>query len=383
MARLRIFVSSTCYDLGTLRSELRPFILNLGYEPVMSEYSDVLFDPRSHTHESCVKEIEGCDMVILIVGSRFGGTAVPSALECLDFDGVEKLSTKPDLLKSKDKLSITQLEVLKAVEVSLPVYAFADNRVLHDHHVYERNKGNSIVIDNIEFPSIQKKETAKYVFEFINFLSHRAVNNTMIGFSRLDEIRTHLATQWSQLFQRLLYESRTSTTEAKRYRDFSERLDELKSVVLASISTPDLRVIANGVIRFRHLIHFLSGLQFPDLREALIGNQSWNDLLAMAEVDGVVEIPNTRRIALTRTDDTIYLAQGPIQRYKTFESRWDEFRQFDSDSRKAIVDALLQNLERTFPLLRPVQKSLEEFLAENNGDEGMKIFVSSEVAGED
>lgn len=35
MAELRVFVSSTCYDLSLLRSQLRTFIKNMGYEPIM------------------------------------------------------------------------------------------------------------------------------------------------------------------------------------------------------------------------------------------------------------------------------------------------------------------------------------------------------------
>lgn len=73
MANLKIFVSSTCYDLNIVRGQLRSFINTIGYEPVMSDYNDVLYDPRDHTHESCVKEIQSSDMVILIIGSRFGG----------------------------------------------------------------------------------------------------------------------------------------------------------------------------------------------------------------------------------------------------------------------------------------------------------------------
>ena len=80
MAKLRIFVSSTCYDLGVIRSELRPFIIALGHEPVMSDYADILYDPRSHTHDSCIKEVPNCDMVVLIIGSRFGGTGITLAL---------------------------------------------------------------------------------------------------------------------------------------------------------------------------------------------------------------------------------------------------------------------------------------------------------------
>ena len=259
MARLRVFVSSTCYDLDVLRSELRPFIAGMGYEPVMSDYSDVLYDPRSHTHDSCLKEVPGCDMVILIIGSRFGGLAVPGAFAQLDFTALEKLSTRPGVLETKERLSITQLEVLKAVEQSIPVYAFVDDKVMHDHHVYERNKDKADIIDQIEFPSIQKRETARYIFEFINFLTHRVTNNSITSFTRLEEIRLHLLGQWSQLLQRLLMESRTKTKELRRYRDFSDRLEDLKAVVMASLATPDLRETAKGAIQFRSLIRFVSG----------------------------------------------------------------------------------------------------------------------------
>ena len=146
MAKLRIFISSTCYDLGVVRSELRPFIAALGYEPVMSDYSDILYDPRSHTHESCIKEVPNCDMVVLIIGSRFGGTGIPALLQDFDFNLLKGASTKADILENKEKLSITQLEILKAVEQSIPVYAFVDDRVLHDHHVYEKNKNKLTTI---------------------------------------------------------------------------------------------------------------------------------------------------------------------------------------------------------------------------------------------
>ena len=146
MAKLRIFVSSTCYDLGVIRSELRPFITALGHEPVMSDYADILYDPRSHTHDSCIKEVPNCDMVVLIIGSRFGGTGIPSVLENFDFEHLKSISSRADLLEFKDKLSITQLEILKAAEQSIPVYAFVDEKVFHDHHVYEKNKGKPEII---------------------------------------------------------------------------------------------------------------------------------------------------------------------------------------------------------------------------------------------
>ncbi len=41
MAVPRMFISSTCFDLHEVRRNIRDFISNFGYEPVMSEYGDI------------------------------------------------------------------------------------------------------------------------------------------------------------------------------------------------------------------------------------------------------------------------------------------------------------------------------------------------------
>ena len=370
MARLRIFVSSTCYDLDVLRSELRPFISSLGYEPVMSDYSDVLFDPRSHTHDSCIKEIPGCDMVLLIVGSRFGGTAVTTALASIDFGALQQTSTKTEFLSSKEKMSITQLEVVKAIEQGIPVYAFVDEKVLHDHHVYERNKDKKDVIDQIDFPSIQKKETAKYIFEFINFLSHRVTNNGLISFARLEEIRLHLLSQWSQMFQRLLHESRTKTREAKRYADFSERIDDLKALVLASLATPGLRDTARGALQYRHLISFVSALRVEDQRGLLLSTGTWKDVLTQARVIRIHGETGSRDyrgdVYLECDDGTFYRSRYPRKALEDFASDWATFVKLDLKVREAIVDALLGEREMRGPgmMVRHIAMNLAEYLSE-------------------
>ena len=116
MAELRVFISSTCYDLSLLRSQLRLFIKNMGYEPIMSDYEDILYDPRIHTHTSCVDEVRNCDILVLIIGSRFGGKATSEALNKINFEVLNNESLSVDSLKEKEYLSVTQLEVLKAIE---------------------------------------------------------------------------------------------------------------------------------------------------------------------------------------------------------------------------------------------------------------------------
>ena len=215
MANLRVFLSSTCYDLSVVRGQLRQFIEGLGHEPVMSDYNDVVYDPRTHTHTSCIDEVSGADAVVVIIGSRFGGRVIPQALAKVDLEALKLVSKNSELLKTKENISITQLEVLKAIEASIPVFAFVDDRVMHDHATYEKNKSKSIA-DQIEYDSIEKPETARYIFEFINFLRLRSTNNGITTYSRLQDIEDALKKQWSGLLQRLLFEHRARALDGRR-----------------------------------------------------------------------------------------------------------------------------------------------------------------------
>ncbi len=73
MARPRVFVSSTCFDLYEVRDSLKAFIQSYGFEPILSERGDVYYNPDLHTHDSCLIEVLNCQLFILIIGGRFGG----------------------------------------------------------------------------------------------------------------------------------------------------------------------------------------------------------------------------------------------------------------------------------------------------------------------
>jgi len=140
-------------------------------------------------------------MVVILLGSRFGGKAVPAALDEIDFSMLQGVSCDIDSIKeNKNNLSVTQLEILKAIECKIPIYTFINDGVMHDQHTYEKNKKKKI-INEIEFPNIDKQETAKYIFEFINFLRHRVQNNAVFEFSKFEDIETLLKKQVPRYFQ--------------------------------------------------------------------------------------------------------------------------------------------------------------------------------------
>jgi hypothetical protein len=107
MANLKVFVSSTCYDMHSIRAQLRTMLLGVGYEPVMSDQADVIYDPRAHTHTSCLREVENSDIVVVVIGSRFGGSIIPKALELIDMDRINDSSRSERFGEDKTKISIT------------------------------------------------------------------------------------------------------------------------------------------------------------------------------------------------------------------------------------------------------------------------------------
>jgi hypothetical protein len=357
----KIFISSTCYDLGMAREQLRSFLLELGYDPVMSEYSDVLYDPRTHTHTSCLQEVPNADMIVLIVGSRFGGKIIPDALSTVSIDTLVKTSFNIDVLDNIEHLSITQLEVLKAIENSIPVFAFIDEKVWHDHLVYEKNKD---LVGKINFPSIDKPDTAKYIFEFVNFLKHRVKGNSVISFSKIEDIEKHLRKQWASLFQRLLREMKEKDFDTRRIMSLSEQLEDLKTAVLSTIGNSQTKDIARGVIKYRRLVDFLIGLRLSDIVIITQGNCTFNELIKYAGIVSIKDIDTNRpfgRSVLIKDDDTFYEYRFNSNSLSELSLDWESFIILPPESRQVIVDALSDERRIGPSVLRYRRDSIEKY----------------------
>lgn len=347
MAEMRVFVSSTCYDLSLLRSQLRTFVKGMGYEPIMSDYGDVLYDPRIHTHTSCVDEVSNCDILVLIIGPRFGGKITPEALNKVNFEALKNESASVDSLKEKECLSVTQLEVLKAIENSMPVYTFIDKRVWHDHSLYEKNKASDI-IDKIVFPSIEKQETAKYIFNFINFVRLRTRGNNLFTFEKVQDIEDVLRKQWSGYFQRLLQEQRYKNNEHKRIDILSEQFEDLKTAILSSIENIDQRETARGIVKYRRLSEFLLSLNISQT-ELCSSTCSLRDLLRSHHIIDILDArdneefqnrPIGYRTILLREDRTFFMARFSMDVFYTFETEWESFSALQPKTKEIILDAL-------------------------------------------
>jgi hypothetical protein len=214
MAIPRVFVSSTYYDLKYIRENLKYFVRTLGYEPALSEDGDVFFNPKKHTHDSCITEVPSCQLFVLIIGGRFGGK-----------------------FKDSDK-SITNIEYLEALKSKIPVFALVENSVYAEHHVYTENlkRSGQKTADAIKYPSVDNIR----VFHFIDEVRKYAVNNAIVPFRDFVDIESYLKKQWAGMMFSFL----TEVSEEARISDtlsvltsMSERIELLSSQILDSVGS--------------------------------------------------------------------------------------------------------------------------------------------------
>ncbi|MEH6443024.1 MAG: DUF4062 domain-containing protein [Oceanospirillaceae bacterium] len=202
MAAPKVFVSSTCYDLAEERSQLERFIISYGFQSILSEYSDVFYDPDEHTHNACVKEVAHCDLFILIISGRFGGKHI-------DGDGE----------------SITQAEYNEARRLKIPIFSFVKNDVLNAQLYFKENvksEGKEFAT-RIKYPSIYKQDDAVKIFEFIQSVQHARENNAIESYVSFSDIEAHLRKQWAAQFYKFL-EDRKSRLDVEHISTILDKL---------------------------------------------------------------------------------------------------------------------------------------------------------------
>lgn len=351
MGAPKVFVSSTCYDLAVIRTELRSFIDTYGFEPVMSEYSDFLFDYREHIHSSCLEEIPYCDMVILIIGGRYGAKSVPQALDRMDIERLKEKGLSKELLMDKESLSITQLELLQSIYHDIPIFPFVSSNVMNEYFTWNMNRENDI-FDKIIFPSIERQETAKYIFEFIDFIYYLHKGNNITTFSKLDEIKNHLRKQWAALFQRLLREQRIKDQANIELNQLSKQIANLETAVFTSISDTDIREIARGINKYRDLIDFLHLIYrgSSNLGEVQKEDVDWAKLMETFHIDAIVNMSNyqdkkLRGTILILEDGTYFQTRYEYREIAEFMEKWSEFQTLKKSLKLAIVNAILDDIK--------------------------------------
>jgi hypothetical protein len=68
-----VLVSSTIYDFADLRSALKHWLAERGFDAMLSEFNDFPKQLDDNSYESCINAISKADYFILLIGARVGG----------------------------------------------------------------------------------------------------------------------------------------------------------------------------------------------------------------------------------------------------------------------------------------------------------------------
>ena len=239
MARPRVFVSSTYYDLKHIRSSLDQFIESLGYDPILSEKGDIAYTHDRALDQSCYREAENADIFVLIVGGRYG-------------TGASSEIRKPAKTFSDRYESITKKEYESAAKKNIPIYIFIEAGVYSEYQTYLRNKNNT----EIRYAHVDSVN----IFVLIEEILARPRNNPVHAFEKYSEVESWLREQWAGLFRELLTKQTQQqqlvalTTEVGHLRELNETLKKyLEAVMTGATSEISTKLIQSEEKRLEEL----------------------------------------------------------------------------------------------------------------------------------
>jgi hypothetical protein len=293
MARPRIFVSSSYYDLKHLRSSLENFIESLGFDAILSEKGDIAYSPDIPLDESCYREVNNADIFVIIIGGRYGS------------EKSETKSTAPRTFFDKYD-SITKQEYRNALDKDIPVYILIEKPVYSDYETFLRNKDNK----SISYAHVDSVN----IFHLVEEILSQPRNNAIQQFDRYSDIEFWLKEQWAGLFRELL----TRTSSQKQIASLASQVNELAEInktlktyleeVVSKIAPEESaeliksetkrleesleleKLRKNALVR---VLKFLYGIPVESFRDALIKENSvkglLNHLTAISDVKSLVE----------------------------------------------------------------------------------------------
>ncbi len=198
MSKPRVFISSTFYDLRLVRLELDKFLRVLGYEPVRNETGDIPYGKAESLEKYCYKEIENVDILISIIGSRFG------------------TSSEGDKARS-----ISNMELKTALKENKHVFIFIEKNVFIEYETYLLNKDKEIEYKYVDNPNI---------YRFIEEIKALPNNNNIKDFETADDITSYLREQFAGLMKQYFIDEQ-KYRETNIIKDINTTADTLKKLV--------------------------------------------------------------------------------------------------------------------------------------------------------
>ena len=350
MAKPRVFLSSTYYDLKHVRERIERFLANFGMEPVLFESDNVTFEFGKPLDLSCYNEVKTCHMMVLIVGGRYGSAATG-----------EKLSQdRKDIYEQY--VSITRKEHETATGVGIPSFVFIDKNVYAEYQTYKKNK--KIFDDKIPFNFAHVDDIN--IFKFISILEPTTAIKT---FDKVEEIENYLENQLSGML--FLY-----LQQLQKRRKDDEMLDAISSLENVSQRMNEmLSAIGRSILQdsgdYTHVIYNQNLIIFRFFRNLFYTNISFTRREPFMEIDKCRAV--VKKIIDVLFDETFIVKLVSVDRYT--ESYWDMIGEINSiiernDEKEKYIDEIDFNalqiitsnyIDNIYPIVKDNPSMKDEF----------------------
>lgn len=159
-----IFISSTIADLQYLRDAIRDAVVDLRYHPVMSEHGEIGYIRPTTAATACYRSVEQCQMVILIIGKKYG-------------------------TPGEDGFSVTHKEYLAAKKASIPTITFVEQQVLHYKEVFDASPESDL------WNTFTLMNRPSSTFKLIDDISSSDIFNGLVSFTSAVDAKEKLKLQ--------------------------------------------------------------------------------------------------------------------------------------------------------------------------------------------
>jgi hypothetical protein len=320
MARPRVFVSSTFYDLKHVRASLDDFIDSLGFDSVLSEKGDIPYSPEAPLDESCYKEVQNADIFVLIIGGRYGAAASAN-------------DAKPEGNFFEHYDSITRKEYEAAARMDVPIYILIESGVFSEYRTYLQNRDNT----EIRYAHVDSAN----VFRLIESILSKSRNNPVQPFDNFGDVKAWLREQWAGLFRDLLHRKSNQqqlaelSSEVNRLSAVNETLKKYMETMITKISPDEGKRVIKEEQRRLSIVELLDSLRkcsffrhtlgrFEDdtrvlvaFQEALASSENYPDFVRkFGDMDpiwgGLVAGCEGSEKALADFEEAFHLARIPI-----------------------------------------------------------------------
>lgn len=257
MAKPRVFISSTFYDLKQIRVDIDQFLKSLGYESVRNEEGSIPYGKEEKLESYCYKEIPNCDILISIIGGRFGSESKQEA----------------SIDKKLSKTSVSQEELKRAIELQKQVYIFIDKNVSAEYQTYLLNKD----LQGVKYKFVDDPR----IYTFIEEVKNLGVNNNIKDFETSEDITNYLREQFAGLFQRYIDEHR-QIKEYSLIAELERTSNNLKQVVdyVSNINKEHKNEIDQILMLNHPLVNWIRNVLGIKYNIYILGLEDLNSLLS-------------------------------------------------------------------------------------------------------